>query len=291
MKDSFYNKIKQYRKDNKLTQTQLSELLKVTQVTISRLEKGHQKASKKTIKAFNILCHNLDPKNFFKYLEYQECSTYKVAWFVDKGLLSGDRVFVCKNENQSIILHCDALGHDQKSKIMADYLIISFQAIISSLKLILNIKQNISVEYINSQIYETIKKTNKLWTDQPSFRLLSLCKEQSDIKIITSGMPNMIFINIEKHDDIKELDTSKDYRNYKQKLVCNEKSILFSCSDGLLEILDKKLLESQLQSLQRAFKNDTKAISLKLIDLINENLIKREKKDDISFVLIQKRNT
>lgn len=46
---------KQHRKDLNLTQTELAEELGITQASVSRIETGARKASKRLIKAFSLL--------------------------------------------------------------------------------------------------------------------------------------------------------------------------------------------------------------------------------------------
>lgn len=48
-------RFKQHRKDLNLTQEELAEELGITQASVSRIETGARKASKRLIKAFSLL--------------------------------------------------------------------------------------------------------------------------------------------------------------------------------------------------------------------------------------------
>ena len=76
IKELFGKKIKEYRKNRKLTQAQLSEMVNVDDKHISCIENGKNFPSAELIERFSIAL-DVEPKDLFEFYYFQESTDLK----------------------------------------------------------------------------------------------------------------------------------------------------------------------------------------------------------------------
>lgn len=279
-----------YRKENGLSQSDLAERLNLTQVTISRIENSLHRPSKKTkdkiYEQLSLFHKKLDKYNLHENLQFGNYSWCDYFSFNYRGMDSGDRVSIYKDDEKCIILHCDATGHGETSKIMANYLEVCFRGVVNALPKGLLPTPRI----LYNALRTVIKETKSFWRGNPSFRLIVLNKNHYLILSVASGMPKTFSLHREWTQKVSGTHDSNDGVSYEETLLRKGNGFFFSYSDGLEEICDiEKLINKHLSSYIKAFKKDMKAIGQKMLDVIYSSIREKKIKDDISFILIRKR--
>ena len=233
-------KLKNFRKAQGLTQRDMAARLGVSQVHISRIEKGSSSISKSletTIRSIiGWLGENLDIE-----LELEADKDWNIASFVLAKDISGDRVLVNQKTFKSkiVLFHCDSSGHGLSAKYMSNYLAIGLESVLSTI-------QNDLIctpELIYSNLNRMVKNTKNLWAGEPSCNILVFNRESKKIQTLNAGMPN-IWRTKKGEKKIMEVEDEKwpplggaRYNRwpFSKEITLEKGDALFSFSDGFID--------------------------------------------------------
>ena len=290
-------RLKSFRQATGLTQKALAKQLGVTQVHVSRIEKGTTHISKNLeIKILSIIGGSDQYPDIKIELDTDDC--WDIASFVLAQNRSGDRILIDKKSFRSrmVLFHCDSPGHDSNSKYMSNYLAVGLGGILGS---IFN-DLVCTPEFIYSGLDKMVRSTKNFWLGAPSCNIFVFNRENKKIQILNAGMPSIWLTRkgtkeVRNAEDKKWFPLGEKKRNqwpFSQEVILAKGDALFSLSDGLVDEFKEHStipLKKHISSISHSLKGDAESIGTKLL-VILEKIIKTSTiKDDISFLVVSKK--
>lgn len=295
--ESIKEAILRFRKENKLSQSDIAKKLVISQAHVSRLEKGATEINPRLLAKIQKLIKTPIASHDFELSTVIEDSLWRIAYFYYPNKYCGDRVWINSKQNPDriLMLHCDAVGSDVTAAKDADLLIASFEGALSALSLV-----GVSVEAIYSALNKSVKITAKdLWRGDPSANIVSLHKTSGKLEYLCAGMPSPLLYKkssktVKRLDEIGKVPPigQASTKDFPTSRVCyiERDDVFFFASDGFEELYKNSNLqnvpfETFFSTIAGIHRGDVGSIGSKILKTLKEQTYNMQVKDDISFLI------
>ena len=296
LRKNLANALKRFRNEQKLTQIELAERLKISQAHLSRLESGRTNASTATLNDILRIVGSIGERYAFTS-KPRKIENWELVTFSFPHNICGDRIEVAASPKSPkfSIFHCDAAGSEVNGSAMAEQLTMGFHAITGGTDPL-----GLSPERVYAALNHMIKATKGYWDGNQSATIIVGKSELNTVDLVNAGMPNLLFysgqegtVELLQEPKVAPLGEARRRTIMPETISVKfrEGDVLMGCSDGFVDEFQlhmTKKIETYFGSIARAQKSDVKGISKRLLSLLGEALDNKSVDDDISLFMLGK---
>jgi transcriptional regulator with XRE-family HTH domain len=284
-----------FRSRNKLSQTEIGKELGISQIQVSRIERGEAHLASNLVSKIQKLLKKPIIEYHFE-TKVVEDKMWRYAYHVYPEKFSGDSVIIESKSlaDKTVIFHSDAVGNDVTAGLSAEIINLSAQAVISMLNI------GCSSESIYYKFNRMLKGMKSKFRGDPSINIMLASQNFPKIEFINGGMPD-IYLYRQKESNLDKLSNQRSPAVGllpSKEFVCSmsvnlqKGDALFSFSDGFIDFFKEQSstpLDLFLVTIVSAYKGEAQSIGNRLAKHLTDSAKNRTISDDLSFLTISRK--